>query len=154
MKKQTNTITEQTTSTGALLAVADKIESDPDSWDQSNWSNLSVPGMSDISATASAHSCGTAGCIAGWGVATLPDGLGARITRVFGGEWEQMGQVVFGLDEDLANWLFSGSLGENLADEVRQRRVVKVIRKVAATPERNRSFQLIDRLQKILDTGR
>ena len=107
--------------TDRLLAVADIIEFTPDKWNQELW--LEGPAFVDepwpTLVVGRGVECGTAGCVAGWGVALTPR------------------RVALGLDYDMSGSLFSASLSERLTPSD----MADILRRLAKLPEGGRTYE-------------
>lgn len=90
------------TTTARLLAVAALLEEHPELWEQGEWAQ-STPSPETVATT---HTCGTYGCIAGWGVAMTP---AYRIRNKEIVNWYEAGRVALGIDVALSDVLFSGN---------------------------------------------
>jgi hypothetical protein len=105
-----------------LRAVADLFEAHPKVWDQSYWSEVAVSDESDFGGlmrTVEGHSCGTAGCIAGWAVASLAEDQAAEYLfhLDFDEPWMQAGAEALGLSAPLANTIFCESFPDYVESE-------------------------------------
>ena len=107
--------------TDRMLMVADRIEFEPEKWDQSYWIHL---GISQVFSTPESLAgsgdetgeCGTSFCVAGWAVKLTPrdqieqlghDDAGC-LNRGSSGAWQDAGAAALGLTYACASELFSG----------------------------------------------
>lgn len=122
------------TTTERLLAVADRIEAEPTSWDQTLY--VTPPDLyAPLSWVGRGHGdCGTSHCVAGWAVRLLPhDQLPENPENPDLQAWSEMGQLALGINWSLASWLFSW--------QVRDVQVMATfLRRLATVPEGRRSL--------------
>jgi hypothetical protein len=121
--------------TDRLLAVADRIEFQPDTYFQGQWwRREDEDGVIDYNPPPKAvvgvgHVCGTTACIAGWGVA-----LATNIPAVFTAtedSWDLAGAFALGLDFKLAERLFGMDTDVALGGSAE---VADVLRRLAKLP--------------------
>lgn len=142
------------TTTDRLLAVADLIEFTPQRWEQRHhyFEDPDTPGRDDertrpYEVAGAVVSCGTTACIAGWGVVLNP-----RFQTVVGLCWSEAGRDSLGLESDLADVLFDGSLKGEPSE------VADILRYVAKHEEGERTLDAIEddlppRLVEVLQTS-
>lgn len=148
------------TTTERLLAIAEIIEAGDSRWDQDTWSEVSDkldwdderPEANDINIVSTTHSCGAYGCIAGWGVAMSPPELFATTDNILD-PWTTAGTEALGVSRNLADFLFEGSLGNDLQVADRCERVGRMLRYIASFNEGDRDGTLIDACKHILNGG-
>ncbi len=150
--------------TKRLKAVAKFIKKNPDAWDQTIWSKT------DVRRGVYEHTCGTAGCLAGWGVSALTTKEFKDIIVDFYSEdgeydedayfdWGEIGEHAFGISTEVADLLFEGDtytyLGRlesvNMVDAA-----VACLEFLALVPENQRGHSgyannIVDMLQRIIN---
>lgn len=127
-------------STDRLMAVADIVESRPDSYRQGNWwteyrthspshgANWDLDPTSVYGKALAEPECRTTGCIAGWAVALSPQ------PEKHPRSWTLAGAAALGLSESLSAYLFSANLSAPAA------MVADILRRIARLPEGERTF--------------
>jgi hypothetical protein len=138
--------------TDRLLAVADQIETDPESWDQYTFfadheRDLDDDTQHPHEIAGRTPGCGTKACIAGWGVVFNP-----QWEKLLGETWDKAGSMSLGLDRYFADILFDADLKGDPTD------VADLLRHIAKVPEGERTLEAVeeilpDRLIEVLRTS-